>query len=148
MTKRVNAKYPRVAMASVIGVVLALAALAVNTAAAVEPPVTLYYLHGMQRCRTCLSIEAQARGTVESAFATNLKAGELGFQSVNFEQRGNEHFVREFSLVSSSLVLIERKSGKTVRSKLLAEAWLYANDESRFRSWLLKEIAGFLKGQG
>lgn len=147
MTKRVSAGFSRVAMVSVIGVVLALVALATSTVAAVEPPVTLYYLHGTQRCRTCLSIEAQARGTVEAAFAANLKAGELGFESVNFEQQGNEHFVKEFSLVSSSLVLVERKSGKTVRSKVLPDAWLYAHDESRFRSWLLKEVAGFLKGQ-
>lgn len=114
---------------------------------AAEPGVTLYYLHATQRCRTCLSIEAQAESVVRGAFAAEVKAGALAFRSVDFQTKGNEHFVADFGLVASSLVLVEMKDGRTVRSKVLQDAWTHVRDEGRFQAWLKDEVVRFLEGK-
>ena len=61
----------------------------------------VYYFHGTKRCMTCNTIEQLARETAE-------KYKNVKFISVNIEEPQNEHFVRDFQLVSRSVVM-ERK---------------------------------------
>jgi hypothetical protein len=65
--------------------------------------VVLYYFHGARRCKTCLSMEANALEVVKSEFAEELDSGALVWKVVNYDEPENEHFIKDFKLVSSSL---------------------------------------------
>ena len=106
--------------------------------------VVLYYFHGARRCRTCLSMEANALEVVKSEFAEELDAGTLVWKVVNYDEAENEHFIKDFKLVSSSLVLVEIQGGEQVRFNVLHDAWSLARDEWRFKKYVQKSVLDFL----
>lgn len=121
-----------------------------SVAAASEAPsglerqVVLYYFHGARRCKTCLSMEANALEAIKSEFTEELDAGTLAWKVVNYDDAENEHFIKDFNLVSSSLVLVEMQGGEQVRFNVLHDAWSLARDEWRFKEYVQKSILDFL----
>jgi hypothetical protein len=103
-----------------------------------------YYFHGNRRCKTCRTIEDYAEKAVKRGFKKELKSGLLQWQVVNMEQPENEHFVKDFSLASAALVVVEMKNGKPARHQTLQDVWLLTNDEEKFRSYVDKAIRDFL----
>ncbi len=55
------------------------------------------------------------------------------------------HFIKDFGLFTSSLVLAEVKDGRTVKYKNLARVWELIRDEAAFRKYVHNETDGFLK---
>jgi hypothetical protein len=121
-----------------------------SVAAASEAPagqerqVVLYYFHGARRCKTCLSMEANALAVVESEFAAAVDSGALVWKVVNYDEPENDHFIKDFKLVSSSLVLVETQGGEQVRFSVLHDAWSLARDEWRFKKYVQKSVRDFL----
>jgi hypothetical protein len=109
-----------------------------------ERQVVLYYFHGARRCKTCLSMEANALDVVKSEFAKELDSGALVWKVVNYDEPENEHFIKDFSLVSSSLVLVEMHQGERVRFDVLQRAWSLARDEWRFQKYVHESVLGYL----
>lgn len=109
-----------------------------------ERQVVLYYFHGTRRCKTCLSMEANALETVKSEFAEELDSGALVWKVVDYDVAENEHFIKDFKLVSSSLVLVEMQGGEQVRFDVLHDAWSLARDEWRFKKYVQKSVLDFL----
>ena len=109
-----------------------------------ERQVVLYYFHGSRRCKTCLSMEANALEVVQSEFAEELDSGALVWKVVNYDEPENEHFIKDFKLVSSSLVLVEMQGGEQVRFDVLNDAWSLARDEWRFKQYVQQSVLGFL----
>jgi hypothetical protein len=109
-----------------------------------ERQVVLYYFHGARRCKTCLTIEANAREVVESVFASELKSGTLAWRVVNYDEPENEHFINDLGLTSSSLVLVETSGGDRVRFDVLQDAWSLVRDKSKFDDYVRESILGYL----
>lgn len=55
------------------------------------------------------------------------------------------HFIKDFGLFTSSLVLVEVRDGRTVQYKNLARVWELIHDEGAFRKYVHDETDGFLK---
>lgn len=121
-----------------------------SVAAASEAPsgqerqVVLYYFHGARRCKTCRSMEANALEVVKSEFAEELDSGALVWKVVNYDEAENEHFIKDFKLVSSSLVLVEMQGGEQMRFNVLHDAWSLARNEWRFKKYVQKSVLDFL----
>lgn len=109
-----------------------------------ERQVVLYYFHGDRRCKTCLSMEANALEVVRSKFAEELDSEALVWKVVNYDEPENEHFIKDFKLVSSSLVLVEMQGGEQVRFDVLQDAWSLARDVWRFQNYVHKSVLDFL----
>jgi hypothetical protein len=109
-----------------------------------ERQVVLYYFHGARRCKTCLSMEANALEVVKSEFAEELDAGTLAWKVVNYDEPEHEHFIKDFKLVSSSLVLVEMQGDEQVRFDVLQDAWSLARDEWRFQKYVHKSVLDYL----
>ena len=109
-----------------------------------SPAFIVYYLHGARRCRTCLSIETTTQRILDNQFREELSSGRLAWKPLDFEERGNEHFVRDFGLVSSSVVVAEIERGKPVRYKVLRDVWKLIHDDLRFRAYITREIRDFI----
>ena len=116
-----------------------------KSAAGTDPEVVLYYFHGTRRCNTCRTIEAYTQQALEQNFDDQLQAGTLEWKVINTEEPDNEHFVTDFDLVSSSLVLVERKGEDVLRHEILQEVWTLVRDEPRFIEYVQKSVQGFLE---
>jgi hypothetical protein len=110
--------------------------------------VIAYYFHGDQRCRTCLHIERTAEKVLRDRFAKQFETGRLEWRTVNTDDPVNEHFVRDFQLVSSSLVLVELAGQVPVRHEVLSNVWLLAHDDVKFQEYVGRQTDAFLGGAG
>ena len=105
----------------------------------------VYYFHGNRRCATCRGIEENTRKVVDGDFSELVRRGRLEFRSVNLDRSENEHFVKEFQLVSRTVVLAREAAGKTVDWKTLDKVWLLAHQPDKFRAYIKSELDGFLR---
>jgi hypothetical protein len=98
-----------------------------------------YYFHRTQRCHKCLTIETYAEEALKEAFPEALRRGELEWHAVNVEEPANEHFVEEYGLTSSALVLLDLWDGKTREWRNLEQVWELVGDEMRFKTYVQAE---------
>jgi hypothetical protein len=138
------------------GILAALVALAPG-ALAQDPPaaeaaataipsagVVAYYFHGNVRCMTCRTIERLANETITADFPDELESGELTWRALNVDESANEHFVKDFNLVTRSLVLVSYRDGKVVRFQNLDKVWQLVRDEEAFSQYVRESTRSFL----
>jgi hypothetical protein len=97
------------------------------------------------RCPTCLKIEKQTREAVESGFAAELAAGTLRFESINFDQAANKHFIEDYGLAFKTVVVSERREGKEVKWESYDKVWDLVNEADAFATYLQEGISKHLK---
>jgi hypothetical protein len=107
--------------------------------------VVLYYFHGTRRCTTCRTIESYAREAVESRFEAALRTGTLRWKVLDTDKPENSHFVEDFDLVSSSLVLVQLDRGKIARHEILQDVWTLVRDKPRFITYVQNAVAESLE---
>jgi hypothetical protein len=103
-----------------------------------------YYFHGNARCASCMKIEAYSRAAIEEGFPAELKDGRLSFEVVNIEEPENRHFIRDYALVTKSLVLVLKDRGREVRFKNLNLVWQLLGSRDEFKAYVQREVRGFL----
>ncbi|MCX7824692.1 MAG: nitrophenyl compound nitroreductase subunit ArsF family protein [Verrucomicrobiae bacterium] len=114
------------------------------------PPVgtklVAYYFHGARRCPTCLSIEQNSREAVERYFADDLRNGRIEFARVNMDEPQHKHFVKDYQLAASSVVLALYQDGRQQRWKNLEQVWDFAGDKEKFHAYVKEEIKKLREG--
>lgn len=108
------------------------------------PRVIAYYFHRTLRCPTCLAIEQQAKETLEIGYSDALADGRLQWRPVNIETPGQEHFQQDFSLETSTLVLVEQDGLRQVQWKKLEQVWQLLEDPTKFQSYIWTEVEPYL----
>ncbi|MBF0313135.1 MAG: hypothetical protein HQK52_06940 [Oligoflexia bacterium] len=103
-----------------------------------------YYFHGNARCQSCFKIESYTAETIKTKFASELNDSKLLWQVVNIEEMANEHFIKEYSLSTKSVVLSEVNEGKEVKWKNLDKIWNLLNDQLQFSTYIENEVRNFL----
>ncbi len=109
--------------------------------------VIAYYFHGNVRCYKCTSMEAYADEALKTGFPKDLESGRLIWRPTNIDLPKNKHFVKDYKLVTRSLVLVEAKDGKQVRWKNLPKIWELVGDKDAFIKYVQKEAEVFIKGE-
>lgn len=78
---------------------------ATDAAAVSADTVSVTYFHGSKRCKTCMDIEARTKAAVEAAVASEIAEGRVLFRSVNVEEAANAHYVKDYGLTFSTVVV-------------------------------------------
>ncbi|GMV35614.1 MAG: hypothetical protein AMXMBFR61_01220 [Fimbriimonadales bacterium] len=104
------------------------------------PDLMVFYFHRTQRCPTCLKIEDLTSQIVHDVYAKELESGRMVFQVINVDEPGNDSFVREYELISSSVIVARYEKGKRAGWKSLDEVWLLTSEPAKFRDYLTREI--------
>lgn len=107
--------------------------------------VVAYYFHQKQRCHTCLTMESYAEGALQEGLPDAVELGELEWRPVNVEEPQHEHFVREYDLYASALVMVGVEGNEVKRSKNLKQIWDLVGDESKFKAYVRDEALAYLK---
>jgi len=123
----------------------------VASAPAAEPKdlrdgIMAYYFHRTLRCKTCLSIEGQAKEAIETGFSGELANGLLAWRAVNIETPGDEHFQQDFEIDRQTLMFVEMRDGKAVRTTTLERVWDLVEDPVAFQEYVWTEMQTFLGG--
>ncbi len=105
-----------------------------------------YYFHRTLRCPTCLSIEKQAKEAIEAGFAGEMADGVLTWRAVNIETQGNGHFEQDFEIDRQTLMFVEWRGGKAVRSAKPERVWELVEDPVAFQTYVQQEMRAFLGG--
>ncbi|HNR31901.1 MAG TPA: nitrophenyl compound nitroreductase subunit ArsF family protein [Candidatus Hydrogenedentes bacterium] len=107
----------------------------------------VYYFHRTQRCSTCLGIESHTEAVLRDRFAPELGQGALTWAPCNVDEPRHEHFVRDFELLFSGVIIAEEQDGKILRWKNLEDVWKLAHEPEKLRDYLTTEIQRFI-GEG
>lgn len=98
-----------------------------------------YYFHGNVRCPTCIKLEEYSGEAVNQGFIDEIKNGRLEFKSLNVDEETNSHYIKDYSLVSRSLVLSKIENGKEVKWKNLDMIWNLVRDHDKFIEYVKAE---------
>lgn len=107
--------------------------------------VIAYYFHGDMRCRTCHKLEQYSKEAIETNFKDELKSGKLEFKVINVEDKGNQHYGKDYQLYTKSLILSLVKDGKETKWNNLNKIWDYAGNKQRFIDYVKNGVADLLK---
>lgn len=107
--------------------------------------VTVINFHGSQRCRTCIRIGDLAKKTVTEDFYAAGKAGKLHWEQINYDQPANAHFVKDYQLVSSTVLVTLWKNGREITWRRLDDVWDHVGDEAAFRALISKNVNELLE---
>lgn len=111
----------------------------------IEHKVTAYYFHRTKRCTTCLKIESLAAAALKDGFPEALASGVLEWRTANLEEPINEHFVTDFDLTSSALVLVDTWNGRQTKWVELGDVWDLYDDEPAYAAYVRRETAAYLE---
>lgn len=115
-----------------------------QTSKDINSKMVVYYFHVTNRCNTCLTIEEYSREAIEQYFFKELKDEALEVRSINIEEPENTHYIREYSLYTSSLVIVVYKNGKLEKWKNLEKIWDYVKNKEIFYQYIKSEIESFI----
>lgn len=102
-----------------------------------------YYFHPTARCVTCRNIEAYS---IEAIKEWEEKTGNnVVWKELNIEDSVNEHYVDEYELQFSSLVIARYTEGRKDKWKNLEETWKLVNDKDSFKKYVIFELNQFIK---
>ena len=111
----------------------------------VEDAVMVYYLHGNVRCPTCRAIESQAHETVQSAFASQVEAGEVVWKILNYEEPDGMDLGRKFEVQMPVVVLARISGGQIEDWKRLDEVWALVGDQPAYAKYVRDEVTQMLE---
>jgi hypothetical protein len=115
-----------------------------------EPVMTVivYYFHPTARCESCINIENFTKEVIETQFVKERKKGIIVFCALNIEDPVNEHYINDYKLEYSTVILAKFINKKQIKWKNLEHVWKFANDKNSFFAYAKMEIKEFLKEEG
>lgn len=121
--------------------------LAVPAPRAPERRIVATYFYGTIRCATCRTIETYAREAVEEGFAPQIAAGTVAFRAVNVEEPQNRHFIRDYQLMTRSVVVTEEVDGAVARWVRLDHVWRLVGNRPAYLNYVQDAVHGYLEIQ-
>ncbi len=106
--------------------------------------VVAYYFHTNTRCSTCKKIEDYSREAIEKGFPKELKDGRLEFRLVNYELPQNRHYMKDYKLVTKSLILVNLVNGEQTKWTNLKLVWQLTNHKDSFLNYVRGEVRNYL----
>ncbi len=105
--------------------------------------ILVYYFHGDVRCPTCHKLEEYAKDALETYFTDDLAKGRIQWKPTNIDTTGNEHFIKDYSLVTKSVVISARAGDKESRWQNLDKIWDLVGDKDKYLAYIRDSIKEF-----
>ena len=96
--------------------------------------------HAAIRCNGCREIDRETQALMESEFATALTSGRLRHVVINFGDPANKHFVKDYGLTTSTVVVTRRAGGRDIEWRRLDAVWDHLYQGPAMRAYLREQI--------
>lgn len=106
----------------------------------------VFYFHTTQRCYSCNTIEKLTKEAISESFANELRSGAMVFESINIEEKPNEHYAQDYKLYTKSVIVSSVVNEKEAQWKNLDQVWTLLRDPAKFKAYVVQEINAYLKG--
>jgi len=116
----------------------ALTMLVVNIGAFAAEETTVYYFHTNKRCTKCRNLETYAKEAVDQLADKTLR-----WKVINIEDADNEHYVTDYLLITSSVVLVKTSDGKVEKWKNLDKIWRLVKNKQKYIDYIQESINSF-----
>jgi hypothetical protein len=90
-------------------------------------------------------MENFTKEVIETQFTKEHEKGLIQFQELNIEDSVNEHYINDYNLEYSTVILAKFINNKQIKWKNLEHVWKFANDKDSFFKYAKIEIEKFLK---
>ena len=97
--------------------------------------------HAAIRCNGCREIDRETQAVLKSDFSAALESGRMGHAVINFEVPANQHFIQDYGLTTSTVVLVRRKEGQDIAWDRLDAVWNHLYDGPAMREYLKERIS-------
>ncbi|MCJ7729637.1 MAG: nitrophenyl compound nitroreductase subunit ArsF family protein [Sedimentisphaerales bacterium] len=105
--------------------------------------IVVYYFHGDVRCPTCHKLEEYAKESLDTYCADDLAAGKIQWKPTNVDTPSNEHFVKDYELVTKSVILSRMVDGRQVGWKNLDQIWDLVSDKDKYLAYIRDSVSAF-----
>ncbi len=102
--------------------------------------VVVVNFHTATRCEACRQIGTEAEKVVETSNGDGLKSGRMQWRVINYEAPENKHFIQEYGLTTSTIVVTRREGGRDVEWQRLDGVWEHVFDGPAMRGYLKEQI--------
>jgi hypothetical protein len=106
--------------------------------------VAVFYFHYTIRCGTCMRMEEYSEFAVRAGFPDELRSGMIEWRAVDVQAPENRHFMQDYRLYRSSLVIVGFKDGKQVAWRNLEKTWDLIGDLDDFVKYVQSNVRAFL----
>jgi len=107
----------------------------------------VYYFHGDLRCPTCHKLETYAKESLETYFPDELLSNKIVWKAVNVDKSQNMHFIRDYNLVTKSVVLSEIADDKEIKWEKLDQIWQKVRDKDEYLNYIRESITEFIAAE-
>ena len=104
---------------------------------------SLYFFEGNAPCSVCDQIRGMTKEILKDPEGP---LANFSLREINVETPGNERYVLDLGLYSTSVVLALESGGKITRWKNLEDVWDLAEDRKAFREYMTREVESFVGG--
>ena len=105
--------------------------------------IIVYYFHGDVRCPTCHKLESYAKEALDTYFAEDVAGGKIKWLPTNIDTAGNEHFVKDYELVTKSVIFSRLVDGQQVAWKNLDQIWDLVSDKDKYLAYIRESLTVF-----
>ncbi|MDF1535275.1 MAG: nitrophenyl compound nitroreductase subunit ArsF family protein [bacterium] len=109
-----------------------------------DDQVIVYYFHRKFRCGSCEVIESTLQRALETYYGPHFTNGRLAMCVVNIDDPANRHYLEQFQLLSTSLVIVKKSKGSVARFKHIDSIWEISEDPDAISHILQTEISRYL----
>jgi hypothetical protein len=105
----------------------------------------VYYFYTNVRCPTCHKLENYTEEAVTGYFADLIKQGVIQYKGVNTDEKGNEHFLKDYELYTKSVIVSEIQDGQQKRWKNLDKIWERVGDKEKYLKYIQDEVKAYIE---
>ena len=123
------------------------ATIAGSVAQAADAPkdrVVAMYFHRTQRCPTCLKMGSYSEEAVKTAFAEEIKKGQVAFYFIDFQDAKNARYAKAYNISGPALIVAKISDNKVASYSNLEEIWSKVGDKPAFLRYVQENVKAAL----
>jgi hypothetical protein len=112
----------------------------VRAADAPKDRVVAMYFHRTERCPTCLKMGSYSEEALKTAFAEEIKKGQVAFHFIDFEDTKNARYTKAYNISGPALIVAKIADNKVASYKDLDEIWTKVRDKAAFIQYVQENV--------
>jgi Zn-dependent alcohol dehydrogenase len=123
------------------------ATIATSVAQAADAPkdrVIAMYFHRTQRCPTCLKMGSYSEEAVKTAFAEEVKKGQVAFFFIDFQDEKNARYTKAYDVTGPALIVAKIANNKVASYRNLEDIWNKVDDKLEFLRYVQENVKAAL----